>query len=142
MTTKISYLRDPKAPQRVLTLVSRVNGDKVEYGFSMNRPTRWRRKQDDRSSRYEDLIKGDQFSKTRGRQIAAGRLVVEPLVADLAGREPDVAIFETLRDASDNSLIRRIAGHYLATLVLTSAYVHLRTPYTSMYTNYTSMSTS
>ena len=110
MTTKISYLRDPKAPQRVLTLVSRLtsDGEKVEYAFSLNRPTRWV-KGGYGTSMYADLVKGDQFSKARGRQIAEGRLADGPLVADLVGREPDVAILETLRDASDNSLIRRIA---------------------------------
>jgi len=122
---KIQYLHDPKVPQRVLTLVSRVNGDKVEYGFSLNRPTRWV-KAAFKDRRYEDLIKGDQFSKQRGRQIAEGRLNAEPMVADLVGREPDVAILETLRDASDNALIRRIAQGALSHRELSEALAKLQ----------------
>lgn len=110
MTTKIHHLRDPKLPARVMTLVSRVDGDKVVYGYALNRPSRW--VGPDRSSpgfRESFFENGDQFSKVRGRQIAEGRMNNAPLVADLAGREPDQAILETLRDASENSLVRRIA---------------------------------
>lgn len=112
MSTKIHHLRDPKLPARVMTLVSRVEGDKVVYGYSLNRPSRWVGPPYSQSGVREvflSFIKGDQFNKARGRQIAEGRMNNAPLVADLAGRTPDQAILETLASASENALVRRIA---------------------------------
>lgn len=112
--TKISYLHDPDNDERVMTLVSRLNSEtnQVEYGYAVNRPTEWRFHVG-RGYETKDLIKGDQFNRARGRTIAEGRMHTSPLVADLAGRTPTEAILETLRDASENSVVRRICQEAL-----------------------------
>lgn len=112
MTIKTQYFHDPKCPTRVMTLVFYVGKEQTQYGYSINRPSRWVG-----GGMYERtacdgkfFAKGDQFNKQRGRQIALGRLTAAPLIADLAGRDPLTAIMETLRDASENSIVRRIAN--------------------------------
>lgn len=116
MSTRIQYLKDPENPKRVLTLVSRVKPgtDLVEYGYSVNRPQEWKGDLRDRFYRSQSLTKGDMFSKEKGRMIATGRMESESavLTANMEGRKPMYAVIETLADASENSVIRRICDNY------------------------------
>lgn len=72
---KIRHIRDVYNPERVMTLLTRNDGDgKVSYAYAVNKPTEWKTTLENSCYRAEVLEKGDQFSRRKGVEIATGRL--------------------------------------------------------------------
>ncbi len=107
--TRISYLRDPKNRNRVMTVVSQrqPSGD-LTVAFSVNRPSEWKRSYETKNMHTERKEPGDVFNKQKGLEIALGRLAIRPLTVPLLGRTPTRAVLETLR-TNENGVVQRIA---------------------------------
>lgn len=74
MNIRYRHLRDSKKPARVMTVVTRLTGDLLEYGFHVNTPPRFAYKAIDENSFNVTAIPGKQFCRKLGRTIALGRM--------------------------------------------------------------------
>jgi hypothetical protein len=126
--TKITYLVDPKNPNRVVTVASRVmdtqadpsrkdrsfySGRALAWGVAVNRPTEWKTSFENRDSLVYYKNKGDAFNKKLGRTIAVGRLERSPDFMHLFNNETTekqlfTALLKELSHSS-NGLVRRAA---------------------------------
>jgi hypothetical protein len=120
--TRISYLRDPKNRNRVMTVVSkRTPQGELEVAFAINRPSEWKRSYETKFMHTERKEPGDVFNKQKGLEIALGRLAIRPLTVPLLGRTPTRAVLETLR-THENGVVQRIAESKLEYLNMLEVY--------------------
>src|SRR5688572_12688767 len=108
--TRVSYIRDPKNRNRVMTVVSKrdATGESLAVAFSINRPSEWKTREEAKNFHMEMKEPGDVFNKRKGLEIALGRLAIRPLTVPLNGRTPTRAVLETLR-TNENGVVQRIA---------------------------------
>lgn len=108
---RVSYIRDPKNYNRVMTVVSQRSptGENVFVGFSINRPSEWKRSYETKYMHTERKEPGDAFNKQKGLSIALGRLEAKPMTVPLNGRTPTRAVLETL-SGHENGVVQRIAA--------------------------------
>lgn len=137
MTTKITYLPDPKNPARVVTVASRVvdlvedpnrewnpgfRGQALAVGVAINQPTEWKTQHESGTFIAFRKCKGDVFNKKTGRMIAEGRLNTRPEYMPVAFA-PDATPMKRLLlhlAWSDNGIVRRAAVDAATRLNLTN----------------------
>jgi len=116
VSEKTRYLRDPKNPNRVVTVVTRVVGNHVRWATAVNSP------QETRSGR-RPYRAGDRFTRKMGATIARGRLkmTAEPVVFDSTTQHPFVValthLSEQRTEKGETTSIARVARAELARMV-------------------------
>lgn len=72
--TKIRYIQDKRNPDRIMTLVTRVEGEVLTCAVSVNMPPVQAVDQITETTFITEMIPGDSFDKEKGKRIALGRL--------------------------------------------------------------------
>lgn len=126
--TKIRYIQDMRNPNRIMTLVTRVDGDTLTCAVSVNLPSRQILTEYSDRSFLGETTPGDTFDKKKGKLIAFGRLDCAKegsnyvLPIDTKTQHPLVLALEALATDKRESAIAssRIARAELEVLRLTT----------------------